>query len=159
MKQFLSFCLNAGIYAIPIESVESVVQVEEFIDLPKTSPYVKGLLNLRGEAVIVVDLKKKFGIPDKAVNASPSVIVMNIESKAEAGHEPRHFRIGVITDSVNEVIDLNEDIEDIGDTGITIDRSLIQGIGKRENKFIIILRPEAMFDEEEKRAADSSLTA
>jgi len=159
MKQFLSFCLNAGIYAIPIESVESVVQVEEFIDLPKTSPYVKGLLNLRGEAVIVVDLKKKFGIPDKAANASPSVIVMNIESKAEAGHEPRHFRIGVITDSVNEVIDLNEDIEDIGDTGITIDRSLIQGIGKRENKFIIILRPEAMFDEEEKRAADSSLTA
>jgi len=128
--RYLSFSLGKEIYAVPIGSVWEINGITEITEVPQTFPFVKGVLNLRGKVIPVIDLRLKFGMQELPYGKQTCVIIM----------DTRSMQIGVIVDTVNEVLDLlKEDIEPKPDLGNPIKTHFISGMGKFQNHLLILL--------------------
>lgn len=143
-NQYLTFTLDNELYAVGVHSVKEVLEYTEVTKVPRTLDFMKGVINLRGSVVPVVDLRTKFGMPEVEKTIATSIIVMEVAIAGEA------VVLGMIADSVQEVINLDpQDIEPAPKIGAKVDSQFIEGIGKQDGTFIIVLAIDQVFSERE----------
>ncbi|WP_421622655.1 chemotaxis protein CheW [Borrelia sp. MN22-0132] len=149
LNQYLLFSLDE-LYAIEIKYVVEVLEYTKISKIPRTPDYMAGIINNRGKIVPVIDIRKQFGMQDrrvsddglkkKDVNIS-NIIILNLI------YEGDELNLGILVDYVNEVLELSlSDIDEAPKIGTRFNSRFISGIGKRNNKFIIILDVENLFD-------------
>ena len=132
--KYLTFRLGNEEFAIQVLRVREIMGIQEITAVPQTPEYVKGVLNLRGKVIPVMDLRLKFGMPELEYTQRTSIIVAQIESPA------KKLQIGIIVDGVSEVLTLQAgDIEDTPDFGSGVETPYILGMAKIKNKVKILL--------------------
>jgi len=128
--QIILFQLGASLYGIPIEKVSEIIKIEEIAMLPKAPRFIEGVLNLRGNVVPIIDLRKRFGMEQVERTKKNKIIVLLIGKRL----------FGIIVDSVHEVLALSkDDIEPSLPTASGLKAEFIDSIGKYNNKLIIII--------------------
>jgi purine-binding chemotaxis protein CheW len=133
--KYLTFRLGNEEYAVQVLRVREIMGIQEITAVPQTPSYVKGVINLRGRVIPVIDLRLKFGLPEIEYTQRTCIIVAQIESQA-AGK----LQIGVIVDCVSEVLTLQAgDIEDTPDFGNGVDTNYLLGMAKIKGKVKILL--------------------
>lgn len=143
-NQYLTFTLEGEQYAISVLKVREVLEFTRITKIPKTAAYMKGVINLRGSGVPVIDLRVKFGMDEAANSKDTSIIVMEVEG----GSGP--VVLGALADSVQEVIELEpSQIEAPPRFGTRLSTDFILGMGKREDEFIILLDIDKIFSSDE----------
>ena len=132
-NKFLSFCLGAEQYGVEILRVREIIGLIAITALPQAPSYVKGVMNLRGRIIPVIDLRAKFGLPGVEATKETCIIVMD-------GGEGDSVAMGVVVDSVREVQDIGrESIEPPPEFGCAVPLDYIQGMGKVKDKVVILL--------------------
>lgn len=146
--QFLTFTLDHEQYAVDVAKVKEVLEYTTVTRVPRTHKFMRGVINLRGSVIPVIDLRLKFDMGETEKSIETSIVVMEV---AIAGDT---VVLGALADSVQEVIDLDKtDIEPAPQIGTTIDTAFIKGIGKQDDHFVIILDIDRVFSNEEIVAA------
>ncbi|SDG82699.1 purine-binding chemotaxis protein CheW [Vibrio xiamenensis] len=137
-QEFLSFVLGGDEYAVPILDVREVRGWSEIRKVPNSPRYMLGVLEIRGEYVPIVDLRMRFSLEPAQIGATTVVIVLN-----DSCGQP----LGVIVDAVSEVYDIrSEAIKPAPALSVNIDESYIRGIVSIDNKHLILIHLEALFD-------------
>ncbi|MBN2735395.1 MAG: purine-binding chemotaxis protein CheW [Spirochaetales bacterium] len=143
-RQFLTFQLENETYAFHVLKIKEVLEVPEITKIPKSLPYMAGVINLRGGIIPLVDLRIKFELPDKEITENSAIIIVEIDYDNEV------IQLGALVDSVKKVIKLNmEELEEPPKVGMTIDNRFIDALGKFNKKLIIILDSDSLFSHEE----------
>jgi purine-binding chemotaxis protein CheW len=138
--KFLTFALSNEEYGIEILKVREIMGLMEITPVPQTPDYMKGVINLRGKVIPIIDLRLKFAMPEVEHTKETCIIV------AEVGTA----QVGVIVDNVSEVTDIKgEDIEESPNFGQEIDTNFIMGLGKTKKKIVILLDIERVLTIEE----------
>ena len=138
--QFLTFVLSKEEYGVEILKVREIMGIMEITPVPQTPDYMKGVINLRGRVIPIIDLRLKFAMPEVEHTKETCIIVAEVGST----------QVGVIVDSVSEVMDIKgEDIEDSPNFGQEIDTNFIMGLGKGKDKIIILLDIEKVLTAED----------
>jgi len=138
--QYLTFKLDDEVFAIDIAKVREVLDFTTVTKVPRTPEFMRGVINLRGSVVPVVDLRLKFGMSrtEKTVNTCIIIVEITVDNDTTI--------LGALADSVQEVLDLEPDhIEPAPKIGTRLDTEFIKGMGKRDNNFIIILDIDKVF--------------
>lgn len=132
--QYLSFFLSGEEYAAGILKVKEIIEYDTLTRVPMTPSWVRGVLNLRGGVVPVVDMAVKFGLPETAITKLTCVVIVEIELEGET------TIMGVMVDAVSRVIDLTADqIEPAPAFGTRVHTDYLLGMGTPGEKFILIL--------------------
>lgn len=132
--RFLSFELDGEVYCMDILKAKELMGMVEITPLPQTPPYVRGVINLRGRVIPVVDLRVKFGLKVKEDNKSTSIIVADVEFQGTP------LLIGVVVDAVREVVNIPDDkISSIPYINAKVKAEYIRGIANRSEEMLIIL--------------------
>jgi len=138
--KFLTFALGTEEYGIEILKVREIIGLMDITTVPQTPDYMKGVINLRGKVIPVIDLRLKFSMLEDEHTQETCVIVVEVNNA----------QIGVIVDSVSEVLDIKStEIEDAPSFGQGIDTDFIMGLGKTKEKIIILLDIEEVLSSEE----------
>jgi purine-binding chemotaxis protein CheW len=133
-RQYLSFVVAGTDFGVPILHVKEILQYEEVTRVPGTPRAVRGVINVRGSVVPVIDLAVKFGRPEVAASKRTCVLVVETRTTGEV------VTMGVVADAVSEVIDLGpEDIEPAPGFGTGLKLDHITGMGKAGKGFVILL--------------------
>lgn len=144
VKTFLSFLLGDEVFAINVTKVINILEVSHVTRVPKAPVYMKGVVNLRGTVLPVVDLRLKFGLPETQITINSSIIVLNLEMDGE------QFLVGALVDAVREVLELKEsDIAPSPSIGTKYKSGFIEGMWRINESFIMILDIEKVFSSEE----------
>ncbi len=144
ISQYLTFMLDDEIYAIDIQQVREVLDFTEVTRVPRMPDYMRGVINLRGGVVPVVDLRLKFDMSCTEKTVDTCIIIMEITIDGETN------LIGALADSVSEVLVLEPDqIEPAPKLGMRLKTEFIKGMGKKKEDFIIILDIDKVFSAEE----------
>ncbi len=150
-NQYLTFTLEDELFALDIFSVREVLEYTNITRVPRTPEYMRGIINVRGNAVPVIDLNMKFGRSKTVQTINTSIIIVEVEMEGEAAI------IGALADSVQEVFELKEDqIDPPPRMGASIRTDFIKGMGKYEERFIMILDINKVFSAEELSALHAS---
>jgi purine-binding chemotaxis protein CheW len=150
MNQYLSFKLGEEVFALDIDKVREVMDFTSATKVPQTPDFMRGVINLRGNVVPVVDLRCKFGmkLTEKTVNTC--VIITEVELDGETAV------LGCMADSVQEVLDLEAgQIEPPPRIGMKLNTDFIRGMGKQNEQFIMILDIDRVFSEGELSLVES----
>ena len=131
-KQFIIIGMEKDNFAIDISYIESIERMQKITRVPKSQDYFHGIINLRGEIIPVMSLRRKMGLEDLAFDDKTRIIIAKIESK---------HSVGLIVDSVMEVITLEKDNIEKAVSTINDDKNskYIYGIGKYKDKLISLL--------------------
>ncbi len=143
-SQYLAFELEDEVFAFDISRVREVLEFNKVTKVPQTPEMMRGVINLRGSVVPVIDIRIKFGMGriEKTVNTVIIIIEIDLDTESTT--------VGVLVDSVKEVMDLNNDqIEPPPSIGTQLNTEFIKGMGKQDGEFIIILDIEKIFSSEE----------
>ncbi len=128
--KYLTFVLAAETYGLEILKVREIIGMMDITAVPRTPAFVKGVINLRGKVIPVVDLRLKFGLEELARTEETCVIVVDVDG----------MEIGIIVDKVSEVLNVSaEHIEETPSFGVDIDTSFILGLGMANGKVTILL--------------------
>ena len=142
--QYLTFNLAGEEYAVGILKVKEIIEYGMLTRVPQTPPSVRGVINLRGNVVPVVDLAIKFGMPRSPLTNRTCIVIVEVELDGEQSV------IGVIADSVSQVIDLpSNDVLAPPAFGTRIKVDFLTGMGKSGNKFVLILDIEKVLSGDE----------
>ncbi len=142
---FLTFLLGDGLYAVDIRSVREIIQVGPMTTVPLMPAFVRGVINLRGAVVPVIDLHARFGRAPARLGKKSCIVIFDAQSAAG-----ERVELGLLVDAVSEVIDIAaQDIEPPPNFGASVRREFILGMGKLGARFVIILDPAKAFDVEE----------
>jgi purine-binding chemotaxis protein CheW len=155
-NQFLTFTLAEEQYAVDVVQVREVLSELPLTVIPRMPEYLKGVINIRGNVVPVVDLRTKFGLAEVEKTVDTSIIVMDLRAGAGGGPggstvaaEDSMITVGCLADSVQEVVDIaDESIEPPPTLGTSIDARFIRGLGKKDERFIIMLDIDRVFQAE-----------
>jgi len=132
--KYLTFALGNEEYGLEILKVREINGYMDITAVPQTPHHVKGVINLRGQVIPVIDLRAKFGMDTAEITEKTCIIVV------EANQNGRKFSTGVVVDRVQEVLDIDgESIEDAPQFGATVDTSFILGMGKIGESVKILL--------------------
>jgi len=138
--QYLTFKLEDELFALDIGKVREVLDFTTITKVPQTPDYMRGVINLRGSVVPVVDLRLKFGLPMAEQTVNTCVIIVEVELAGE------RLVMGAMADAVQEVLDLEPDqIEPPPHIGSKLNTDFIKGMGKHNDDFIIILDIDKVF--------------
>ncbi|GAU79852.1 chemotaxis protein CheW [Fusibacter sp. 3D3] len=130
IKEFVTFRLNQEYYGIDINNVENIEKVLPITRVPYSSPYVRGVVNLRGIIVPVVDLRIRFGLTPKEATDESRIIIINLEE----------MKIGMLVDSSSEVLQISEDDIDAAPTvKKDVNNEFIKNIGKKNERIIMLI--------------------
>jgi purine-binding chemotaxis protein CheW len=151
-SQFLTFMLREDVYAIGILNIKEIIQYGRLTEVPRMPAFIRGVINLRGEVVPVIDLGACFGREPKDVSRRTCIIIVEVGT----GNEKRDM--GVIVDAVNEVLEITgADMEQAPAFGTKIRADFIQGMGRIGERFIIILDINAVLSLDEVSLLGSAL--
>lgn len=138
--KYLTFVLGDEEYGIEILKVREIMGVIGVTAIPQAPDYVKGIINLRGRVIPIIDLRLKFVMPPRDYDKETCFIVVDVKDRL----------IGIAVDTVSEVLDINEgDIDDSPSFGGTLDTKFILGIGKIKEKVVILLNVEKVLSIDE----------
>ncbi len=150
-SQYLSFKLDEEIYAMDINHVREVLDLTQMTKVPRMPDFMRGVINLRGGVVPVVDLRMKFGLPEVETDLDTCIIIIEVSLDGE------ETILGILVDSVQEVMSLEPDqIEPPPRIGTRLKTEFIRGMGKKDNEFIIILESQKVFSAEELAVVQAS---
>ena len=150
-NQYLTFRLDGEVFALGIDKVREVLDFTEMTKVPQTPEFMRGVINLRGNVVPVVDMRLKFGMAKTEKTVNTCIIITEIDLEGET------TVIGALADSVQEVLDLEPDqIEPPPRIGTRLRTEFIKGMGKRDEQFIIILDIDRVFTEGELSVVQSA---
>ena len=139
---YLTFTLEDETFAVEVANVREVLDYITITKVPRTPDFMRGVINLRGAVVPVVDMRARFGMPQIEDTVDTCIIVMEISYDGES------TVIGAVADSVNEVFDVSSDnIEPPPQIGTSLDLDFIKGMGKYNEQFIIILDINMVFSD------------
>ena len=143
-RTYLTFMLDQENFAVDVVGVREVLDYTTVTRVPRTPDFMKGVINLRGSVVPVVDMRLKFGLPEAEKTVDTCIIVLEVELEGEV------TVIGAIADSVNEVFELESgEIEPPPRLGTRFETEFISGMGKHNDDFIIILDVDKVFSTHE----------
>jgi purine-binding chemotaxis protein CheW len=138
--KFLTFILGSEVYGIEILKVREIIKLMDITTVPRTPDYLKGVINLRGKVIPIVDLRSKFTMPEVEHTQETCIIVVEVNTTS----------IGIIVDSVSEVSNINSgEIEEAPHLGQDIDTDFILGLGKTKERIVILLDIELVLSSEE----------
>lgn len=138
--QYITFKLGDELFAINVAQVREVLELPLITKVPTAPDYMRGVVNVRGKAIPVVDLRLKFGLPSTPDTINSRIVVLELELDGET------TVVGGIADSVHEVIELEADqINPPPRIAMRWRTELIQGMGKRGDEFIILLDINQVF--------------
>lgn len=142
-KSYLTFQLGCELFASHVSNVNNIVEVHKMTKIPKSPGYMKGVINLRGMVLPVIDLRIKFGMTETEVTKNTCILVAEIIEKNEL------FHVGVLVDSVNDVIEIKENqIQHPPQAGKNKTTKYIKGITRYNEDFIIILNMELILNQD-----------
>ena len=142
--QYLTFWLGEEMFALDIRSVREIIQYAPMTRVPLMPSFVRGVINLRGAVVPVIDLHARFGRPAATVGKKTCVVIFDSLRDGE------RTELGLMVDAVSEVIEIAADqIEPPPDFGASVRRDFIQGMGKVAERFVILLEPDRAIDIDE----------
>jgi len=143
-RQYLSFKLEEEEFALEISKVREVLDFTKITKVPQTPDFMKGVINLRGAVVPVVDLNKKFGIKDTEKTMNTRIIIGDVDIEGD------QTVLGVLADSVHEVMELEPGhIEPAPKIGTRLNTEFLKGMGKRDEEFVMILDIDKVFTSDE----------
>jgi purine-binding chemotaxis protein CheW len=148
MNQYLTFYVAGEEYAVTILKVTEIIECVSLTHVPGTPSWIRGVLNLRGAVVPVVDLAVKFGLPQTVLTRRTCVVMVEIE------HEAEHLVLGVMADSVHQVVELGpEQIQPPPSFGPKVRVDCIQGMGLSGDAFVVLLDIDRVLSSSEILAA------
>lgn len=137
------FQLEDEEYGIPVQQVQSIEKVEHITRVPRTAPYIKGVINLRGVVTPIIDLRSRFGLEPLKDSESSRMIIVSKED----------IEVGFIVDAANDVLDLSaETIEPPPEVVGAIEVGYIEGVAKLEKRLIVMIDLEEILKVEDKRS-------
>lgn len=143
-RQYLTFMLGTETLALDILAIKEIIEYGEITSVPMMPPFIRGVINLRGSVVPVIDLSVRFGHNAHEVTRRTCIVIMEVHS-AETSYE-----VGAVVDAVNEVLNIPlAEIEKAPSFGSKIRADFISGMGKIGDKFIIILNNDKVLSFEE----------
>jgi purine-binding chemotaxis protein CheW len=150
--QYLTFTLGGEVFAMDIRTVREIIQYGPMTTVPLMPGFVRGVINLRGAVVPVIDLQARFGRPSAAVGKKTCIVIF------DAVRDGERVELGLLVDAVSEVIEIPaEQIEPPPNFGTVVRRDFIRGMGKVASRFVIIIEPDKAFDiEDMARLCESS---
>jgi purine-binding chemotaxis protein CheW len=152
-RQYMTFKLGDELFAIDVAQVREVLEISQITKVPTAPPHMRGVVNVRGQAVPVLDFRMRFGLSAGTATVHTRIIVMELQ----IGNEP--VVLGGIADSVHEVIELNAaSINPPPRIASRWRADFIRGMGKRGDEFIILIDPGAVFSHEEITSVRESIT-
>ncbi len=144
VRQYLTFKLDGEVFALDVGKVREILDYTNITKVPQTPDFMKGVINLRGSVVPVVDMRLKFGIPSQEKTVDTCIVVVEINIDGET------TILGALVDSVQEVFELEpSQIEPAPRIGTKLRTDFILGMGKRDDQFVIILDIDKVFSCEE----------
>ena len=129
-SQFLTFSLGEELYGVDILRVQEIKGYTTVTKIPNTPPHIKGVLNLRGTIVPIIELRTKFGMPTIEYTMFTVIVVVVVQEKV----------MGLIVDAVSDVLDIaKKDVQPPPQFGAKIDVSFLKGVGKSGDKLVALL--------------------
>ncbi len=145
--KYLAFHLGSEEFGIQVLKVREIMGLQEITAVPHTPAYTKGVINLRGKVIPVIDLRRKFGMSETEYTQRTCIIVTEVDSEAGT------LLIGAIVDGVNEVLNLAPaDIEDTPDFGGEVNTTGLLGMAKVKGKVKILLDIDQVMTHQDLRA-------
>lgn len=142
--QYLTFLLAGDVFAIAIPVIKEIIEYSSLTEVPMMPAYVRGVINLRGAAVPVLDLLLRFGKKSSAVTKRTCIVII------ETATQGRPQDVGVVVDSVDSVLDISaSQIEPPPRFGATLRNDFIQGMGKVNGRFVKLLDVDPVLAVEE----------
>lgn len=142
--QYLTFRVSTELFSLNVSGVQEVLDLPKITRVPRVPSYIRGVINLRGSVVPVIDLSVKLGMDQIIDGEDTSVVVAEVELEEET------VVMGLLCDAVDEVIELYpHEIEPPPRIGTTVDNTYIDGMGKLGEEFVIILNITKVMDDEE----------
>ena len=138
-QQYLTFFLVDEEYAVGIQRVKEIIEYTAITKVPKVPMWIRGVINLRGNVVPVVDLAVRFGMEERTITKTTCIVIVEVQQEAERAV------MGVIADAVNQVIDFApKDIEEPPAFGTRVRLEYLFGMGKLGKKFALILNIDSV---------------
>ncbi|CAH2031222.1 chemotaxis protein CheW [Trichlorobacter ammonificans] len=145
--QYLTFKLADEIFALDVAKVREILEYTSITKVPQTPEFMRGVINLRGSVVPVVDLRLKFGMESTEQTVNTCIIVVEVTLEGDT------TVLGALADSVQEVVEMEPDqIEPAPHIGTRLNTDFIKGMGKHDDNFIMILDIDRVFSEQEMAA-------
>jgi purine-binding chemotaxis protein CheW len=153
--QYLTFVLGGEVYALGILKIKEIIQYGDLTEVPMMPNFIRGVINLRGRVVPVVDLAARFGRGVTSVSRRTSIVIIEMEQNEESEGQS----IGIMVDAVNEVVDIAaSEIEPPPSFGAKIRPDFISGMAKQTGRFIIVLNLDQVLSMEEMIALGESMS-
>ena len=147
-SQYLTFVLGGEMFAVGILNVKEIIEFGNLTEIPMMPAFIRGVINLRGSVVPVIDLAARFGGQSTEVSRRTCIVIVEV-AEEDAGQVSRHD-IGIMVDAVSEVLDIaDSEIEPPPSFGARIRADFIFGMGKVAGKFVIILNINKVLSIEE----------
>lgn len=142
--KYLTFNLGNEGYGLEILKVQEIIGMQEITKIPRTPDYVKGVINLRGKVIPIIDLRSKFGMPEQELTRKTCIIVVQVQRGESA------LIMGIVVDEVSEVLNISGDqIEAAPSLGTNVDTHFILGMAKTESAVKILLDIDKVLSAEE----------
>lgn len=133
-KTYLTFKLGKEQFAVNVKQVISILEMQQITEIPNSPSYLRGMINLRGNVLPVVDTRVRFGMSKTEQSANTCIIVLDIETDKEA------LKVGALVDSVNEVITCSDnEIKPVPGIGTKYHADFLLGMLQQEAGFIMII--------------------
>ena len=140
LKQFVTFVIGSENYGVPVLKVQEIIGMTEIVHVPNSPDFMKGVINLRGSVVPVIDMRVRFRMEEREYDMFTVIIIVEV----------RDMLVGMIVDSVSDVVDMAAgDIQKTPNFTVKIDTDYIEGIGQIAEKLVIILEIEKILSSEE----------
>jgi purine-binding chemotaxis protein CheW len=151
-NQYLTFVLGRETFAIGILGIKEILEYEAPTDVPMMPAFIRGIVNLRGAVVPVIDLCARFGRTSTAITKKTCIVIVETSER-----EDRQV-LGVLVDAVNEVLEIpGTDIEPAPSFGASVRTDFIDGMGKVRDKFVIILNVDSVLSVSEMETIASAM--
>lgn len=149
IQEYLTFKLADEVYAVCVANIKEVLGVPRITRVPRMPAFMSGVINLRGNVIPVLDLRLKFGLNATPITEDTSIIVTEI-GNIFSDNDTEGFTIGIFSDLVLNVISIEpSQIEPPPKIGISIDTSFINGMGRVNDTFVIMLNIDKILSEKE----------
>ena len=150
--KYLTFMIGKEEFGVGVLKVREIMGIQDITAVPQTPPYLKGVINLRGKVIPVIDLRLKFGLPSIDYTQRTCIIVVQVKSGSTS------LLMGIVVDEVSEVLTMAaSDIEDTPDFGANVETGYILGMAKIKGKVKILLDINEVLTSQEIRGIEAVL--
>ncbi len=143
-NSYLTFKIGEELFGANVSKILSILELTKITRIPRTPDFIRGVINLRGAVLPIIDIRLKFGLTQTEFTSNTCILVLEIDMDSVT------VKIGALVDSVQEVLELEEsDILPPPNMGTKYKSDFIEGMFKLENSFVVLLNMDLIFSEDE----------